>query len=412
MLVGIILFVSSLVGVVLSGILIEHHVSPATDSEFLRSICGTGSEAGCDAVNTSKASKFLGVPIALWGFIYYATASLLSIFYWRLKDISFMQVIFWMSVVALLIDISLFVYSLMIIEVVCNLCLITYLVTLSILLSSAAILKKNKKTLFDLNIHFAGLKEKSNVLISVVFGFIFIVFLGAFIFLYARSSASALTSGSNPNAILNEAWKAFKRQYENSPEKKFSIDRSASRGAADPILTIVEFADFLCPHCKYMSKELKQIAEKYPNSVKIIFKHYPLDQECNKNITRRFHEGACKLAYISQCALKQGASAFWQMHDVIFQFQEKIRVAGSLAEREISFIANSAGLRVQAIRSCIADPQIKTQVVQDIEEGDRAGITGTPAIYINGRKVASSNMDFFIKKLLAYQIKKTLDISN
>ena len=405
---NVILLISSLLGAILSGILIEHHVSPATDSEFMRSVCGTGPEAGCDAVNTSEASRFLGIPIALWGFLYYAMVSSLSIFYWRLKEIAFMQIIFWISAVALLVDISLFVYSLAIIEKICNLCVLTYFLTLGVLSSSIVILKKNKKALLDMDIDFTGFKKKTNILISISFGFI--ILLGGSIFLYAKSSSSSISgSNSNPDSILNEAWEAFKKQYENSPKKEFSIDHSAWRGTTEPILTIVEFADFLCSHCKHTGEELKQITKKYPKTVKVVFKHYPLDQECNKNITRKFHEGACRLAYISQCALKQRVSAFWQTHDTIFQFQERIISAGSLTEREMDSIIRSSGLHAQAIRSCIANPRIKAQIVQDIEEGDKAGVTGTPSIYINGRRVASSNIDFFIKKLLTYQIKSGIE---
>ena len=405
----IILTVSSLLGAVFSGILIEHHVNPATESEFLKAVCGTGSESGCDRVNTFEISKFLGLPIAFWGFLYYAVVFLLIIFYLKLKEITLIQFIFWASVLALLIDILLLIYSLIIIEAVCNLCVITYFLTIGILLSSGVILKKHQKTLFNLDIDLKSLISNSAVFISMVSGFILIVFIGVFILLYARASSPSITGKSNPDSILNEAWEAFKRQYENEPLRDFSTRHSASKGASEPILTIVEFADFLCPHCKHIGEELKHIAEKYPKSIKVVFKHYPLDQECNQNIPRKFHEGACQLAYISQCALKEQPAAFWNMHDMIFKFQKRILSAGSLNDSEMNTLIRSAGLNVNTIRSCVRNPQIKSQIRQDIEEGDKAGVKGTPSLYINNRKVPTSNINFFIEKLLTYQVKKGIE---
>ena len=62
----------STIGAVMSGILIEHHVSPSTDSAFVQAVCDIGGKSGCDAVNQSDASSLFGIPIAFWGFLYYA----------------------------------------------------------------------------------------------------------------------------------------------------------------------------------------------------------------------------------------------------------------------------------------------------------------------------------------------------
>lgn len=115
----------------------------------------------------------------------------------------------------------------------------------------------------------------------------------------------------------------------------------------------------------------EQVLDKYPESVKIVYKHYPLS----------FHKQALPAALASLAAAEQGK--FWEYHDELFRNQN------SLSSEKYLEIANDLGLDLKKFSLDVMRPSLRKKLEEDLADGKKAGVTGTPAIYIDGRHVKS-----------------------
>jgi predicted DsbA family dithiol-disulfide isomerase/uncharacterized protein (DUF1778 family) len=140
-----------------------------------------------------------------------------------------------------------------------------------------------------------------------------------------------------------------------------------SRGPDDAAVTIIEFSDFQCPYCSRAIPVINEVLERYPDDVRIVYRHLPLD---------RIHARARPAAEASLCADDQGK--FWPFHDQLFAN------AKTLADEDLKRFAEEAELDVAAWEQCVAEGRFKQQVQQDIDAAIGAGITSTPTFLVNG----------------------------
>ena len=118
----------------------------------------------------------------------------------------------------------------------------------------------------------------------------------------------------------------------------------------------------------------EQVLDKYPDSVKVVFKHYPLS----------FHKQAFPAALASMAAAEQGK--FWEYHDQLFLNQN------SLSNEKYQEIAQSLGLDMKKFSLDIMRPSLRQKVELDVADAQKAGVTGTPTIFVNGRKLKSRDL--------------------
>lgn len=149
---------------------------------------------------------------------------------------------------------------------------------------------------------------------------------------------------------------------------------SPAIGPADAKITVVEFSDFQCPHCRLLSQNLKPLEAKFPQ-VRFVFKNFPITQ---------IHPWAMTAALAGRCAYQSSPEAFWKMHDAIFQQQEQI-AADTVYDKLMEFAA-VAGLNRDEFKACLADPQAQKSVEADINQGKDLKITSTPTVFVNGRE--------------------------
>jgi protein-disulfide isomerase len=141
-----------------------------------------------------------------------------------------------------------------------------------------------------------------------------------------------------------------------------------SKGPVTAPVTLVEFSDFECPFCVRVLPTLDQIEETYGDQVRIVFRQFPLNA---------IHQNAQLSAEASLCADAQGK--FWEMHDAIFEARGKADADG------LKTMAANLGLDEEVFSGCLDNHEFRAQVAADMEAGRKAGVTGTPALFINGR---------------------------
>lgn len=152
-----------------------------------------------------------------------------------------------------------------------------------------------------------------------------------------------------------------------APLFKIEAEGFPRRGPATAKVAIVEFADYQCPHCKHVSEALERIIKKNEGKVSVVYLDFPIKGE-----------GSNQLAYGGYCAEQQGK--FWEFHDMAFAKQG----AGAPDPKAI---AKEIKLDDAKFAACLTSPEPAKRVAKSKAEGERIGISGTPAIFLNGRRV-------------------------
>jgi protein-disulfide isomerase len=167
--------------------------------------------------------------------------------------------------------------------------------------------------------------------------------------------------------------KAQVKVYLTPPIIEISAEGAPFKGPQSAPITIVEFSDFQCSYCKRVLNVLDQVLERYPDKVKLAFRDFPI---------LNIHPHAQKAAEAAHCAAEQGK--FWEYHDLLFEKQDTIPSA-DFAEH-----AKALGLEVTTFQTCIDSQKYKEKVERNYDDGVKAGVSGTPAFFVNGRLLSGA----------------------
>jgi protein-disulfide isomerase len=144
------------------------------------------------------------------------------------------------------------------------------------------------------------------------------------------------------------------------------------------------FVDFQCPHCAcFASRWRKDFHPLWQGPLRIELHHFPLCPDCNDTVTERIHPEACQASYAAEAARLQGGDeAFWQMHDALFRYGRR------LGEEPYAKLAADIGLDGEQLLEDMRNPGVRQAVAADIDLAGELGVTGTPAVFLNGRPVS------------------------
>jgi len=171
-------------------------------------------------------------------------------------------------------------------------------------------------------------------------------------------------------ASLAEA--AYRARFSPDQVKQIDLEGSPSKGPDSAAVTIVEWADFECPACRAAKPMLEEVMAKYPSGVRLVFKHFPL----------AIHENAEKAARAAVAAQRQGK--FWEMHHGLFDKDPPLNPP--VLER----IAKNANLDIETWKADLESEAVADVVARDRKLGEQVELTGTPTIFINGRRFVSA----------------------
>jgi protein-disulfide isomerase len=145
-----------------------------------------------------------------------------------------------------------------------------------------------------------------------------------------------------------------------------------SKGPENAPVTIVEFSDYQCPFCARVGPTVTKLLEDYPGKIRLVFRDYPLPS----------HEDAPKAAEAAHCAGDQGK--YWEMHGQLFANQAKLEL------EDLKAHARQIGLDGAKFDQCL-DSGVKAPLVaENFKAGNEAGVSGTPAFFINGRLLSGA----------------------
>ena len=153
------------------------------------------------------------------------------------------------------------------------------------------------------------------------------------------------------------------------PTVKINTAGFPFKGPAEAPVTVVEFADYQCPHCKSAAPIMRDLLKAHAGKVRVVYMDFPINRS---GISRLVAKGAV-------CADEQGR--FWDFHDRAFEQQATLSAASPAA------IAAHLGLDKAAFDSCYASATPERKVASAEAEAERLGLSSTPTIYVNGQRL-------------------------
>ncbi|ACG71777.1 Vitamin K epoxide reductase [Anaeromyxobacter sp. K] len=313
------------------------------------SFCAISERVNCDKVALSAWSSLLGVPLAAWGLLAYLVVAALALSALRRPrgDSGWPAgLLFAASAFMAAGAVFLAAISELVIGSLCIVCAGSWLVSFALAGCSFALARRAGGPAAALRADVATLRARP---------------------LASATAALALLAASG----------GLLARYAGPPPAPAGAPAAAPAASLGPPGSIVlyEYSDYECPFCARSHEANKPILASRPD-VKVVRRHFPLDDTCNPKLTRPFHVGACDLARAAICAEAQGR--FEQMDDALFRNQAEKAPVRELARR--------IGLDLPRFDACLSSPGTEKRLADDIESAIQAGVRGTPS-YVYGGKV-------------------------
>lgn len=176
--------------------------------------------------------------------------------------------------------------------------------------------------------------------------------------------------------VLSFAYYFYAISGNAGPQGEVTVtEQDHIRGAVAGKVTLVEFGDFQCPACAAYEPIVREVTAANADSLKVVFKHFPLVQ---------IHSNALLSAKASEAAGLQGK--FWEMHDMLYDKQGEW--ANNLNSRDIfNGYAQTLGLDMKKFAEDIDSQQVRDKILSEYREGVSLGVQGTPTFFVNGKKI-------------------------
>jgi protein-disulfide isomerase len=169
---------------------------------------------------------------------------------------------------------------------------------------------------------------------------------------------------------------------------KVTLDDAPVQGPSSALITLVEFSDYQCPFCSRANGTVEQLEKDYAGKIRVAMKQTPLS----------FHPHAKPAASAALAAGEQGK--YWEMHSKLFGNQN------ALEDQQIEGYARDLGLNMEKYKSDLASSKVDEHLKRDQAQATSLGVTGTPAFFINGRKITGAQPIENFKKIIDEEISK------
>jgi protein-disulfide isomerase len=191
-----------------------------------------------------------------------------------------------------------------------------------------------------------------------------------------QSATTLYVTPDGKHALTGEIMPFGAKPYEPAKEALLKGINGPARGPEKAPVTIVEFSDLQCPHCKDAQPVIDKLLTEEPNA-RFVFQNFPLPM----------HNWAAKAAYYADCVGRSSNDAFWKF--VQGTFDQQANLTESNADEKLTAIADASGVKGADIAACAVKPDTKSRVDKSIALGQSVGVTGTPTVYVNGRRIGN-----------------------
>ncbi len=390
------------------------------DSSF-KSICDLGDTFNCGQVQTDPASEVFGLPISLWAVPTYLVMAYLAMVGARggEKAKAATAYLAGISLLAVIHSAYLAYLSSFVIGAYCLFCIGLYAVNLGALVLSVIALGEGfggaaRRAVGSLTS--GGGPIGQAVAVLLITGAISIGIFSSVESSMAEETKTAGAAEMFPELAEQEKQPAETAKTDTASQAKPAKPKAKPKakltdngwsyyeipveahnptiGPENAPVTITVIKDFECSFCKFVTYQTKALKKTYKEEVRWVFKHYPMNADCNYRMgSSRMHEGACRAAYASVCAQEQGK--FWEMHDLLYQKQKQF------SDAQLRGHAEKLGMDLAAYDACYASDRPAAAIKKDVVLASKMRINGTPRIYINNRavtgSVAKDVLDYYIQ---------------
>jgi len=369
-----------------------HHVAINSNALTQGSFCNVSSYINCDAVALSRYSEFLGYPVAAWALVFYGALLCVGLTLFFLpKDEEdrrnpLRAHLLVLSVVGMLPTLALAALSFLSLKLVCLMCIASYVINTILAILAWRLNQSNSETITS---HIIPPKSSWTM-----------YFVTAAVFATAPIVMNGLIGAKGMDSTT---LKTLLYQHFTAKPATLQTEGFPSLGNPDAKITVVEYSDFQCPYCAKAATVIPQIILGNAQNVRLISKQYPLDPTCNTGLPGRGHAQACRAAKAATCVFKfKGNEAYYSMEKRLFENQ------ATLSSNSIRDFALQEGLNPEELDECMKDQDVHNSIVKQVEEGSAAGVTGTPSIFINGRKLENGSSAEVLKAALKRYLESSL----
>jgi len=348
-----------LLGMAVAIYLAVAHYRVHTDVGY-QSFCAISKAINCDTVSQSAYAVLAGLPVSVWGIFGYAWFLLVLRASVNLGNETrhIWSLLFILSILYCIFSIFLALVSTYYIRSFCIMCIVTYGINLWLLFHTWIVRKRFGEipltASFQKGVKFLLVNRRWRWSAMLPF-----------------AAALSLTLAFYP-----PYWKLQPSHHTAEIPSGINADGDPWMGAAHPLLEIIEFADYQCFQCRKMHFYLRQLVVRHPEKIRLIHRHYPMDDKVNPVVQEPFHVGSGALAILAIHAGLKGK--FWEMNDELYE------LSAESESIDVAAVASRVGLNASEIGAGIRNPQVLAKLSNDIQTDLQLGIAGTPAYLVNG----------------------------
>lgn len=163
------------------------------------------------------------------------------------------------------------------------------------------------------------------------------------------------------------------------------------KGSPDAKVKLVEFSDLQCPACKATEPLVQEVLNKHGSEIYFVYRHFPLSE---------IHKNALQAAYAAEAAAASGK--FWEFHDMMFNTQEDwAELPADKAKQKFIEYAGNLQIDKTEFEKKIDSSEAHQRVTDDMSDGTKAGVDGTPTFYVNGQKTAAPQLLSTVESMLS-----------
>lgn len=353
------------------------HSQIAALGDQYTSFCNVNSSINCDKVLGSSWSKIGGVPIAWFAVANYAALAFLFLGAWKKGREG--RGLLTLAIVgvsgSLVFSTYMALVSALVLSTICLLCTTLYAIVLVLVVVCWLLARTHKEAWPNQ----PGLITRTQFMAALT-----AALLGtALVATLSRPTAEqSLATAGTTLEELEAGDPAFYAWYTSQPRVSHRALRLTDDERSEQPVTLIEYSDFDCGHCRHNAELLDQFVARRVDLLHVVHRNFPLDAKCNGALPNSVHANACRAAEAAECADDQGLRG--EMSRQLFSNQ------GKLFEANLFKFASNIDADDTAFRTCMEEHTTLPRVVADARSGEALGLTSTPTLFLNGRRIVGT----------------------